>query len=385
MMMKQRILRYLIAMLMLLCGLGVILLLSDIGYVYLYIWQWQIQTSLLFLVSLILILVFTVYVIAQILKKLQYRKLQQKQNIQQFQQFYRYEQMGILYLLQTHDTKCEHQFKMMREIYQPSIFLKPLIKAHIAYQYQHYDKAIQHLKWVVPSCFELKELQLIQIYLAQQNAEKSLTHLLVLEHPKQTWLNDVQENYQAKLDYLWAEFAIQFPVIYLQQQHQQPFTIEQWQRFSTALLNKINYLENNLLQLEQLQFLQKNIQQGGQASIWYQIYQMLDKQYAERYFEQAMQQQFDETLFNCWFKQNLNQGTSQGESILPKIQDWQQQYPSLPCLQFALVSIYMQQQNYAEARKILEQASQHKGLYYLQQHQQDLEQINVLDLLALLE
>lgn len=379
--MKQRILRYFGAMLVVICVLGSVLLLSDLGYVYIYIWHWQIQTSLLFLIGLSLILLLMVYVIAQILKKLHHRQIQQKQHIQHFQQFYRYEQSGILYLLQTHYSKCEHQFKIMRDIYQPSMFLKPLIKAHIAYQHQYYEKAIQHLKWVVPSCFELKELQLIQIYLAQHNAEKSLTHLLVLEHPKQAWLNDLQENYHIKLERLWADFAIQFPILYLQQQHTQNFTHEEWCQFSQSLLNKLKELNSSPIELEQLQFLQKEIQQYRQASVWYQIFKLIDSPYAEQFFDQVMQQQFDETLFKHWFTQH----STQWNAIMPKIQQWQKQYPSLPCLQFALILIYLQQQRYAEVCQILEQPSQHRGLQYLQQHIHYLEDINVLDLWALLE
>ncbi|WLF83647.1 hypothetical protein [Moraxella sp. ZY210820] len=365
--MKQRLRRYFLAMLTVLFVIGIVLLCSDVGYVYIYLWQWQIQSSLLILLLLWAIFSLSVYFVAQIIKKLQRKHLQKQQQITHFQQFYRYEQTGILYLLQTQYRYCEHQFKIMRETYHPSLFLKPLIKAHIAYQHQHYDKAFRHLKWVVPSCFELKELQLIQIYLAQHDAQKSLTHLLVLEHTQQAWLQDIDDLYQKKLHYLWVEFAILFPIVYVQQQRKHTFSAEQWQSFCQALLNKINHVEQLPITIADLDIFNDVQQQYRQstACIWYKILYHLDLHQAEQYFQSIMQQYFDEDLFHLWLYQRLQDCDT--PQIEKQLAQWQARYTHLPCFQFAQILCDIQQGNNERVQQYLNQVSEHQGIQRLQQ------------------
>lgn len=365
--MKQRIERYLLATISVFLLIGLVLLCSDVGYVYIYLWQWQIQSSLLILLLLWAIFAVSVYVVAQIIKKLQRNRVQKQQQITHFQQFYRYEQTGILYLLQTQYRYCEHQFKIMRETYRPSLFLKPLIKAHIAYQHQHYDKAFRHLKWVVPSCFELKELQLIQIYLAQHDAQKSLTHLLVLEHTQQAWLQDIDDLYQKKLHYLWAEFAILFPIVYVQQQRKHTFSAEQWLNFCQALLNKINHVEQLPITIADLDIFNDVQQQYRQstACIWYKILYRFDKTQAEQYFQDSMQHYFDEDLFRLWLYQRLQNGDT--PQIATHLAQWQARYTHLPSLQFAQIVCDVQQGNRERVQQHLNQVSEHQGIQRLQQ------------------
>lgn len=373
--MKQRIKRYLFATMTMLLLIGIILLCSDVGYVYIYLWQWQIQSSLLILLLLWAIFSLSVYFVAQIIKKLQRKHLQKQQQITHFQQFYRYEQTGILYLLQTQYTHCAYQFKMMRDIYQPSPFVKPLIKAHIAYQHQHYDKAIQHLKWTVPSCFELKELQLIQIYLAQHDAQKSLTHLLVLEHTQQQWLQQIHDLYQKKLHYLWAEFAILFPIVYVQQQRKHEFSAEQWQAFSQSLLDKMRHAEQVPITIEDLVIFDDLRQQYRQmtTSIWYKILYHLDINQAEQYFQSIMQQYFDEDLFRLWLYQRLQ--TCDIAQIETQLAQWQARYTHLPCLQFAQILCDVQQGNRERVQQHLNQVSEHQGIQRLQQLQSSINEL----------
>lgn len=373
--MKQRIKRYLLAMLALLLFCGVLLLCSDIGYVYIYVWQWQIQSSLLILLLLWAVFTFSVYLLAQVLKKLQRNRLQKQQQITDFEQFYRYEQTGVLYLLQRDYVHCEHQFNHIRTIYQPSLFLKPLIKAHIAVQHQHYDKAIQHLKWTVPSCFELKELQLIQIYLAQHDAQKSLTHLLVLEHTQQQWLQQIHDLYQKKLHYLWAEFAILFPIVYVQQQRKHEFSAEQWQAFSQSLLDKMRYADQVPITIADLAIFDDLRQQYRQmtTSIWYKILYHLDINQAEQYFQSIMQHYFDEDLFRLWLYQRLQ--TCDIAQIETQLAQWQARYTHLPCLQFAQILCDVQQGNDERIAQNLSQSSEHQGIQRLQQLQSSINEL----------
>lgn len=377
--MKYRLIRYIGATCALVLILSMAMLLSDVGYVYIYMWQWQIQSSLLLLIILFLVLGLGVYILAQIGKRLQQKKIQKNKHIQYFEQLYRYEQTGILYLLQTQYGHCEHQFKMMRDIYQTSPFLKPLIKAHIAYQHQHYDKAMQRLKWVVPSCFELKEIQLVQIYLAQQNVEKSLAHLLVLEHPKQAWLEQVDDIYQKKIDQLWAEFAGLFPIAYIQQQHHNKFSEQEWQKFSQALYEKRHVLQE--IQSQHLEILHPYLHQYRQqvGDLWYVILQMLDAQQAQNYVQQM--DYFSEKLFIEWFYQQMQQHHYQAIQI--QLDSWKEKYPSIPLLQSAQILVYLAQQQYASAQQILVLPSEYDFIQYLQNNGQSLEQIKVDQLLKL--
>lgn len=53
--------------------------------------------------------------------------------------------------------------------------------------------------------FELAELQRIEIFLAQNEAERALTHLEFLyQHQLSPWLEEIETAYQQRLTALWG-------------------------------------------------------------------------------------------------------------------------------------------------------------------------------------
>ena len=67
------------------------------------------------------------------------------------------------------------------------------------------SKALDALDQSPPMAFELAELQRIEIFLAQNEAERALTHLEFLyQHQLSPWLEEIETAYQQRLTALWG-------------------------------------------------------------------------------------------------------------------------------------------------------------------------------------
>ena len=68
-----------------------------------------------------------------------------------------------------------------------------------------YPKALAALDQSPPMAFELAELQRIEIFLAENEADRALTHLEFLyQHQLSPWLQEIETAYQQRLTALWG-------------------------------------------------------------------------------------------------------------------------------------------------------------------------------------
>lgn len=66
-------------------------------------------------------------------------------------------------------------------------------------------KSIRCFRSIPTNGFELAELQRIEIFLAQNEAERALTHLEFLyQHQLSPWLEEIETAYQQRLTALWG-------------------------------------------------------------------------------------------------------------------------------------------------------------------------------------
>ena len=190
--MKQILWAYLFIALLVSAAFSILSYGYGAGYVYIYWREWQVQTTL----WIMLIVLIVVSLIMQLLWLLMKRSLDQKQRKLQtvfdFKNLHPYEQLAVIWLLDA----AQDQRDFIQSIFSKSGLLKGIMKSRLEVMQQHYPQALQTLNQSHSMAFELAEIQRIEIYLAQNDAQQALTHLEFLnQHQLSPWLAEIESAY----------------------------------------------------------------------------------------------------------------------------------------------------------------------------------------------
>lgn len=354
--MKQLFLAYVLLALLIFALLSILSYGFGAGYVYIYWREWQIQSNIWVLFIGLILLSFILQMTWVLLKRYLTREQRQKDNIQNLNQLHPYEQLAVVWLLNT----AQDQQQFIRDSFQQSILLKHVIDARLSCMSEDYSQALHSLKHANTHAFELVELQKIEIYLAQKDAEKALTHLEFLsQHELSPWLVAVKTAYEQRLKNLWGMFAINFPWLYLkstQYGHLDESIKQQWlicllKDFEQATAEQLGLIQQRYLALaDQIQSRPYEIQ-----VLWLKILTRLPNLAAEhsQLAHALLEQKFDQEVFYLWFQQQLLVIEPDFEKIQQYVQYWEDKYPSLPILTFAQWHIYQAMGQFEQANALL--------------------------------
>lgn len=210
--MKQILLAYAFISLIIIAGLSVLSYGYGAGYVYLYWREWQIQTNIWMIFIILASLSLFIQLLWLLIKRYLIREQRKLETVFNFKNLHPYEQLAVIWLLEA--AQDQHQF--IQNVFSQSGLLKGIIGSRLYWIQQQYPQALAILNQSNAMAFELAEIQRIEIYLSQNDAEQALTHLEFLnQHELSPWLNDVKSAYDLRLTSLWEKFAIQFPWMYL--------------------------------------------------------------------------------------------------------------------------------------------------------------------------
>lgn len=385
--MRQILLAYAMISLMAFAILSVLSYGHGAGYVYIYWREWQIQSNLWVLFIVLALISLIAQSLWYILKRYLSREQRKRENLFNFKNLHPYEQLAVIWLL---DAGRDQQ-TFIQHVFQQSSLLHGVMQAKLANMQGQSQKALLALNQTHAMAFELSELQRIEIYLAQGDAEQALTHLEFLnQHALSPWLEDVAQAYQKRLTILWGRFALQFPWAYLratQYGHLATETKTQWleqvlEQFEQASAEDLHYLQQRYLNLRD--DLDSRI--APVKLLWLRILARLpDLQHEQQELaEQLLAEQFHEEVFYLWLQQQLLQPEPDYPAIEQHILLWEQQYPSVPVLIFAKYYVYQATQRQQQAEQLLSLYPEHVLMSYLRvqhalkQQPELLQQLNII-------
>ncbi|MBV6572847.1 heme biosynthesis protein HemY, partial [Acinetobacter baumannii] len=253
--MKHLLWVYFLISLILFAALALLSYGYGMGYVYIYWRQLQLQTNVWGLVFTFIVMSFIAQVIWLWIKRYSSREQRKRENIFQFKNLHPYEQLGIVWLLEA----AEDQRVFIERVFTQSGLLKNIIDAKFLVLSGDYQKALEALDQSPPMAFELAELQRIEIFLAQNEAERALTHLEFLyQHQLSPWLEEIETAYQQRLTALWGQLALQQPWVYLRSmkyglldaEHRDLWLQQLLQQFDQASIDDLQALQQRYLDLE---------------------------------------------------------------------------------------------------------------------------------------
>ena len=239
------------------------------------------------------------------------------------------------------------QQSFIEQVFLQSGLLKGVMAARLAVMQGQYEQALKSLEQTPAMAFELVEIQRIEIYLTQKNAEQALTHLEFLsQHTLSPWLQEIQVAYQQRLTVLWGMFAIQHPWAYLRSTrygHLEAETKLLWlqqllQQFDQASIDDLQALQQRYLDLEE------QIEQRSYATrmLWLKLLARMPEMAVahEHLALQLLNEQFNQEVFYLWFQQQLLKQQPDYGRIEAHIFQLQARYPGVPVLTFAEWYIY---------------------------------------------
>ena len=357
-----------------LIGLILIALMSVIsyghgfGYVYIYWREFQIQSNLLFIIFGLLFLSLIGQICWRLLKKYIYRKQRQTEEVFDFNNLHSYEQLAVIWLL---DAAREKQ-DFIQSVFQNSILLNELLKAKLSILDQKPDEALLHLEHSSHMVFELATLQKIEIYLSQNDAISSLTHLEFLnQHQLSPWLKDVEQAYGSKLNHLWGVFAQKFPWKYLEStqyghldEPDKVLWLEQLLlSFDGATTAELEGLKQRYLGLvDHIYSRHYDIQ-----VLWLKVISQLPDlaEHQQKLAEHLLEVQFNQDVFYLWFQQQMLRAVIDFASIEKRIDEWVQKYISVPVLTYAKWHVLNETSRFEQADALLEQYPEDVLMSYL--------------------
>ena len=326
------------------------------GYVYILWHGVQIQTNIWLLSFLLLCTGLIFQIVWRLIKRYLNREKRKIQHVDHFHKLHTYEQLGVLWMLQGEAEKQD----FIEPVFAPSGLLKNIIQARGLTQTAHFEDALNLLEHSPADAFELAEIQRIEIFLAQRDAEQALTHLEFLHgHDLSPWLHDLADIYQQRMNDLWGRFAVLFPWEYLRATHYghlQPQAKQLWlsrllSEFDTASTHQWQLLiERYHLQEQQIQTASFDIK-----TLWLKLLSRLPEM-AESHRVLAiglLEESFDQEVFYLWFQQQLLKQVPDYASIEQQINHLETKYPSLPVFSFALWHIYMETGRETQAEALL--------------------------------
>lgn len=367
--MRQNIFPYVLLCLILTALFIVASFHQGFGYVYIQWSGWQIQSNLLFILWLLFIGAGILYALSLLLKRIFRRSLQKYQIPKHFNQLHPYEKLGVLWLL--HAIPSQHDF--ITRTYKESVLLYPLVQAQILLNQQKHRQAQQWLKQDQSQLFEIHELLKIELALRQQDYPQALDRLQFLTvQPLSQWLQAVQGAYQTELQQKWLQYAIQCPWQILHIEVKPQLNSEQNQQWLQALLNQMSLAtaEDKTALTAWYQPLSEQLppyESVDENIVLLKLISQLDAfhQHSFQLAQWILQHRFQPQVLYIWLDKVLNQQYFSLAQIERQIEQWQQQYPAQPSLNFAQWHIYQRQGKYAEAEQLLRQYPEDAYMAYL--------------------
>jgi hypothetical protein len=355
--MKQILLAYAFISLIIIAGLSVLSYGYGAGYVYLYWREWQIQTNIWMIFIILASLSLFIQLLWLLIKRYLIREQRKLETVFNFKNLHPYEQLAVIWLLEA--AQDQHQF--IQNVFSQSGLLKGIIGSRLYWIQQQYPQALAILNQSNAMAFELAEIQRIEIYLSQNDAEQSLTHLEFLnQHELSPWLNDVKSAYDLRLTSLWEKFAIQFPWMYLRSTKYGHLGTEKKQEWLQQLL--LHFDQANVESLQNLQQryldLQDQIYSRDYETkvLWLKLLSRMPEmsQQHEALVLHLLDEQFNQDVFYLWFQQQLLKQNPDYLMVEQRIDYWENKYPSLPVFTFAKWHVYSATARTAEADQLLE-------------------------------
>lgn len=354
--MKQIIQLYLFIALIIFALFSVFSYHMGAGYVYVLWGGIQFQSYLGILLVLSVLLSFLTHLSWYGFKSYLNSEKRKLKYIHHFSQLHPYEQLGVIWILQDNDADQE----FVSGIFVHSGLLQQIFQSKHVFLKQDYVAALTALEGCPTATFELSEIQRVEIYLAQQNAELALSHLQFLSsHLLSPWLLPVEAAFKKRLDILWGNFAVSYPWLYLGGSTENNLSDEAMEKWLTQLLEQydqasiedIHRLKNSYIENE------KNIKNLAYALqvLWLKLLLRIKNmdQAITILATHLLDLKFDQDVFYIWFQQQLLQKDTQYEEIELYIEKLDEKYPGLPVLSFAQWYIYTETERFNEADELL--------------------------------
>lgn len=284
------------------------------------------------------------------------REQRKKEIALHFKDLHPYEQLGVVWLLDA----AKDQQVFIERVYTQSGLLNHIVAAQFDYKNGNYDAALQHLEQSAPVAFELAELQRIDIFLAQQQEEKALTHLEFLtQHQLSPWLLQIETAYQQRITALWGKLALQRPWLFLQATQYGLLDADHRDLWLQQLLIKFDQASvDDLAALQQRYLaLQNEIQTRPYTSkvLWLKLLARMPEMSIqhEQLALHLLQEHFDPEVFYLWFQQQLLKQIPDYADVEQRILLFEQRYAGVPMLSFAKWHIYVATDRQQEAEQLL--------------------------------
>lgn len=336
--MKQILLAYALVGVMFFALLAVLGYGYGAGYVYVYWRAWQLQTNVFVALLLITALSLLLQIAWYFLKRRLRRQQRQTEQPLLLETLHPYEQLGVMWLLNT----AQQQQPFITQIFAGSGLLQHIVSAKLSLLNHNDDQAQQFLKQVPCAAFELAELLHIEILLRQHQTEQAFTRLEFLQQqPISPWLAPLQPAFQSRLAALWSVLALQRPWLYLRSTGHGYLLDDSRDLWLQQLLQQFEQADYDDLQALQQRYvdLQPELATRPFSTqvLWLKLLARLPdlSQAHEQLALQLLQQQFDQDVFYLWFQQKLLSQNPDYRDIENRLDQLEQQYPSMPILSFA--------------------------------------------------
>lgn len=366
--MKTVILAYALIILIFAAILSVLSYGYGAGYVYIYWRDLQIQTNIWVVFFLTILTSLAIQLIWVLSKRYFTREQRKSEVIFNFKNLHPYEQLAVISLL---DAEID-QKDFIQNVFLNSGLLQGVIESQLDYVQGNFSQALISLDQANAMAFELAEIQRIRVYLAQNEAEKALTHLEFLnQHELSPWLNDVKNSYERTLQDLWGAFAIAFPWDYLRATKYGHLNIDKKIEWLKQLLKQFDQANADNLQDLQQRYLALADQIEDKTYevnvLWLKVLSHLPElsEQHEALAEYLLGTQFDQEVFYLWFQQQVLKQNPDYSNIEQKIEYWEAKYPALPILSFVKWHVFQEQGRFVEAEQLLELYPDHILMNYL--------------------
>lgn len=366
--MKQIIFAHVFVILLIVALLSVFSYGYGAGYVYIHWRETQVQTNAWVLFVFLALFSFCIQLIWLGVKRYLSREKRKMETVFDFKNLHPYEQLGVIWLLEA----SNDQQDFVQNVFAQSGLLKGVIDSRLYWMQQQFPQALEALNTVSASAFELAEIQRIEIYLAQNDEEKALTHLEFLtQHELSPWLKNVRNAYEIKLNDLWGKFAFCFPWGYLRSTryghldaaHKQAWLEQLLQHFDQATVENLQDLKQRYEALGDQVYLRNS----EIKTLWLKVLSRLPEmsEQHEALALHLLDQQFDQDVFYLWFQQQLLKQNPDYIQVEQKIMCWEEKYPSLPVLSFAKWHVLNATGRTEEAEQLLVLYPDHVLMNYL--------------------
>ncbi|OTG67217.1 hypothetical protein [Acinetobacter silvestris] len=354
--MKQILLAYALVSLIIIAIMSVMSYGAGAGYVYLLWHGVQIQTNVWVVLFLIVVVSLFLQMSWLMLKRSIHREKRQLEQVLNFSHLHPYEQLGVIWILDGE----EEQQAFVQQVFDQSGLLKQVVYARLKYQQNQYAEALVDLERSPASAFELAEIQRIEIYLAQNDAQQALTHLEFLNgHALSPWLDQVNLAYTQRMSELWGIYAVQFPWQYLHSTQfgqlntamKNDWLVQILGQFEQANLEEIELLQQRYIELaEHIATLSFDTRK-----LWLKVLSRLSEmgQQHQNLALQMLDEQFDQDVFYLWFQHQLLKQVPDYDALEQKINQFESKYPGMPVFSFAKWHIYIATGRMDEAKALL--------------------------------